>query len=332
MKIYSAFRSNHLQNSRLVKVFEADSILEVFQGFAALIRQESLHVDQETDHLTERYFGADIYGSYGWIEAIRDGLEFNTLTDLHISLQEHWYSNEIEAEDGLMQIYTDDDEIDLAWYLFDESYASRHPEKTILYTKYAESLPLQAEGEGPFEPECELLDITPAGNGEGKLYMVMVAVYDSSVLTGMAGSAQIKGVRLPGLAEWLRGSKPACKDWGYDAQIRYLSSIAKAMPEADLGKILQAFAFKPLSDLSQRSRLSELVQKEWSEIQTLPTRNNTDRTAVQMGEHIAELQINASSFEHDDYYDYCILFDDIWAGAHPHLARNLLRFGAGDKL
>ncbi|MFD0714755.1 hypothetical protein [Paenibacillus sp. GCM10027626] len=335
MKIYSVLRSNHLQNNRYVKIFEAGSILEVFQGFADFARQSAEEGD-ETVNETELYFGVSIYGSYGWIEAVCEGLELNTLADLQASLEEHWYTDEVIAEAGFMQIYTDDDEIDMVWYLFDEHYAAKHPERTILYTEYGDRLPLQADekpdAEGSFKYEGQQIDIAPAGDGEGRLYMVMVATYDSGVLCDLPGYGQIDGIRLPELENWLRGSQPASEEWEYDAPIRYLSLIAKALPEADLGAILQAFAFKPLSDLSQSISIDDLLQKDWSEIQTLPTRNNTDNTAIYTGGHIAEIQINASSFDHDQYYDYCILFDDIWANAHPVLAENLLRFGTGYEL
>lgn len=332
MKIYSVLRSNHLQSTRYVKVLEAASILDVFQKFADTIRGLDPNNEEELDVVMEQFFGQDIYGSYCWIEAVQEGLEFSTFDELRESLLEHWYTEEVEIGEGFLQLYTDDDEIDMVWYLFDEEYAAQHPEKTLIYSQYAERLPLDSDEAASTVLEGKFLDIAPAGSGKGQLYIVIVATYDSGVLDGLTGTARIDGVRLQELAAWLRNSSPECEDWGYSGQLSYLSLIAKSLPEADLRGILQAFADKPLSDLSQSNDIDDVLKMDWANIQSMNTRNDPTKTVIHLGEHLAELQINASSFENDEYYDSVILFDDIWAAAHPVLAQNLLRYGAGYEL
>jgi len=339
MKIYSAYRCNEIPNNRVIKEFEAESVLEIFQKYYNFLEKEyGKEEDLGNRNLTEEFWGADIYG--GWEFSFEDESEKfelpKNIEELKEALISHWYSNEVFVDQHRIQLFTDDDEIDLAWYVFDEIYANQHPEQTLMYTTYNKELPVSVwDGASKFSPRAPLTEILPASNGDGDTYMIIVAVYDGEVIGGLESGAHFSGVRLPEFMSYIRQNGEKCETWDSD-QIKYLAHVAKNFDHDE--EILKFFSDHPLSSLTQNESTETILKKTIEEIvQFKNARHNSKKTNRILSEHIWELQMNCGEFPLNngnctDYYDYCIIFDDIWASCYPLLAENILRFGSSDGL
>ena len=105
-----------------------------------------------------------------------------------------------------LQVLTDDDEIELAYYFFDDHYLNEHPGRTAYLLHEGWRLPTSS-GKNSEKPSVTARAIQPPGSGSGVTYLVFLTCYDSSALSEldeMAGPSRIKGVkslafgRLPG--------------------------------------------------------------------------------------------------------------------------------------
>jgi hypothetical protein len=332
MRIYSAYRSNQYPHNRLVKEFEAPSILALFQQFYDFVQPRA---GRSSRDLVTQFFGAALYGC-GWADASRQDklARPQSLADLKAALATHWYSNEVQVDEHCVVLFTDDDEIDLCWYVFDDVYAATYPERTALYTRYTADLPADtAPAVEVFTWPDDLSEITPAGGLAGRVYAVFVGVYDGGVIEDLEGAAVIEGLRLPDLLHWLRQTdRPTCQDYTYDGQFALLSKIARTLPTADAQELLENFVQRPLTSLSQTRSLDDVLSLEFPAILQLPPRNTPAKSTISVTDHLWEVHINSGDFATEAYYDYLALFDDLWAATHPTLAANLLRFAAGGDL
>ena len=108
-----------------------------------------------------------------------------------------------------LQVLTDDDEIELAYFFFDDHYLEANPAGP----------PTCSTGTGGCRPRAETACTSrasrrrrscPPGRGPGATYLAFLAFSDSLNLTDLDvdGPCRIEGVRLPQLAEYLRTPGP----------------------------------------------------------------------------------------------------------------------------
>jgi hypothetical protein len=145
-------------------------------------------------------------------------------------------------------------------------------------------------------------------------------VWDSGNLTDLPGPVSMPGVRLPGFAAFLQTFSG---DDSHPLEIDWLAVIARHNP---------GLAFPDLL-----LRLAEAcphgVDKHWKEVHAGTVSEEVLRAdarwlgerqppVVRGGPHAVELRM------HNGFcWNVWFVFDDLWASAHPVLARSLLRFG-----
>jgi hypothetical protein len=73
-----------------------------------------------------------------------------------------------------IQGYTNDDTLEMAYYLFDERFARDHPESTAYLLHEDWRLPAVG-GDRAFTPDIEVTELLPRGSGPGTTYLVFLA-------------------------------------------------------------------------------------------------------------------------------------------------------------
>ena len=116
------------------------------------------------------------------------------------------YYGEITFDDGALQCLTDDDEIEIAWYLFDDGYAQRNPERVAYLLHPTWELPELAGIETSVPASDKSHDLSDSGGTptDGVVYCVFLSAQDGMTLLEMTGTYRFSGVRLPGFAQFLR--------------------------------------------------------------------------------------------------------------------------------
>jgi DNA-binding transcriptional regulator YdaS (Cro superfamily) len=301
-----------LPANRQVKRIDADSPLAWFQDAWSRIRTDASLTSKDLLDVE------DLYGFEGFAKQIR---EINCPVPqndeaLRQSLSDHWYTNKVEVTDGEVFIKTDDDEVELAFWWMSQAVFQAKAEQFSVYA--TPQLP-DGSADGSFRPEWE---IKPAGtgNGSGHVYAAFNTTWDGGNLSGLPGPVRISGVLLPELVTWLKDMPPSPD---HLLEIDWLSLVARAHPDSTIVELLHHLAQVSTETAQTHSRAihcGEITEDalradvEWFDYRE---RNSS----VRGGQHHVELRL-------DDGFNYhvWILFDDVWASAHPMLARSILHF------
>lgn len=300
MKIYFAYRTGYQPNNRFIKEFEAESILAFFQT----------HWRTFTDNEQYREFlGIDVYGFpiHQYQEEVDEFVippKTNTLDELKECLERGVYCNDIIFDEHCIQVLTDDDEIELAWYVFDETYKNANMDKLALW--FYENLPTQVNSNKDFELEVELPQIK-VGDSDDCCYLIDNTIYDSANSEDIT-SIQILGTNLVDLMKNLKSVK--FNDDNYDFNVlKLIQSISINENIDDTNKVLTEFVKYDLSQIG--------------DFQNLSIKDNIDYNKVSVSNHIAELCVVSMGC----FYNYYVLFDNKWANSYPELAKSLINFG-----
>jgi hypothetical protein len=331
MSTYFILRSPYLPANRSICRLDASFPLEWFQAVWPRLRQDAGITSKMLLDVEE------LYAFEGFAESVRSKELAAPATsgELQALLSENWYSNNVECEDGYVFVETDDDEVELAfWWVSDEVFQA----KQELFACYAaNSLPVEIGG-GDFDPGRDMATTSGAG-GTGSVFCVFATVWDSGNLTGLPGPVEVRGLRLPGFAGWLRTAAPGSIEItglhsdhsGHLPELDWLALVARHNAELDLPALLRR-----LAEVSPHS-----AEKHWKGLRDGTLSENELRTDVRWLEPwevkpddppwpTVLLQGSANSIEFRLYdgfnWHVWFLFDDLWASAHPLLARSLLRF------
>jgi hypothetical protein len=160
---------------------------------------------------------------------------------------------------------------------------------------------------------------------------VFVTAWDSGNLESLPGPVEVRGVRLPAFADWLRATAPGNiaitglkpHRSGHLTELDWLALVARHNAELDLSALLRRLAEVPPHN----------VDRHWKELREGTLSEDELRKDVRWtGSGPAVLvrdSANSMEFRFYDGFTWHVwfLFDDLWASAHPILARSLLRFG-----
>ena len=183
--------------SKRIRRLEAPSIVAWFREKFGEARRAS-----EPGRIAEQDLGGYVYGFGTVLEAAKEhDLSPPIATKaLEKILREHLYveggPENIRIDDHTLRVRTDDDEVELAYFFFDDEAARRHPERVAWLLHDEPRLPDGAALRS-FEPPIAIEPLTPAGAGEGNSYAVLLTHYDGQTLPGQA--CVFPGVRLPEL-------------------------------------------------------------------------------------------------------------------------------------
>jgi hypothetical protein len=336
MSVYFVYRSHYEGPSgKHVRRLEADSVLGWFQAVWERAKQA-----EDASEWVKTEIGADVYGFASIFEAARDESLPPPPSDRKLKsyLEKHLYvEGEIRCKPHVLQVLTDDDEIELAYYIFDDHYLGEHPGRAAYLLHEDWQLPITG-GEAPYQPGVAARPVQPPGAGEGETYLAFLAFYDSGGLTDLdefGGPCRIEGVRVPELAEYLRGATPG-EEWPFElkllrSQIRPDDSIEVRL-EAALGRVarLPVLGLSE-SDLGARLGLGAIEQARTGvedvvkSLRGVPD-HDASKSLVGTSDRLIQLCLHIGNWFGNDVFHQWLLFDDLWAGGHPDLADGILRY------
>jgi uncharacterized protein (TIGR02996 family) len=378
MAVHFVYRCPYLGPSeRFVARFEDASVLDWFRNRWVELGERGF----ESGELP----GVEVYGLGSLGEAIREhDLPAPASADeLQQVLREHLYvEGEILFQEHCLQVLSDDDELQMAYFFFDEVWMAEHAERAAFLLHPGWELPTSAGPLSSFVPEIEAVPLGEAQEGEGTVWINLYAYYDGMNLDG-GSPHQVRGLRMDELPAWLARMEPGV-DFPIELRLlrsRLLQAPAEASPrerellallEADpadrarwavysdwlmeqglgpapvvvMQRALQACAdsgfIDQLSSLEERALLGSLAQAR-AEADELfskqgkgkgkgrrrgkrepPPRPPPKPGQVSCGPHLAQACLPVFSDALNAYQQW-ILFDDLWASAHPALARGVMR-------
>jgi hypothetical protein len=275
---------------------------------------------------------SELYGFGGFADNVRNkGLAAPAdMAELQTLLSLNWYGD-VACRDGYVLIETDDDEVELAFWWVSEEVLQAEQERFACYA----SDPLPGEiGSGGFDPG---FDVALAGNAEGagSVFCAFATVWDGRNLRYLPGPIEVRGLRLPGFTRWLQAVPPGriripgllpieLKVDHLLLELELMALTARHNPELDLRALLLRMAEVPPHNVDKHYK--EIAAGTLSEEELRKEPRWPDR-----GPPSVFLRDNANSIEFrlfDGFVSHVwFLFDDLWASAHPILARSLLRFG-----
>jgi uncharacterized protein (TIGR02996 family) len=259
---------------------------------------------------------------------------------------EHMYTNEVSHGPHHLQLMTDDDETEMAVYLFDDHYRAAHPGRADFLLHDGWELP--AGGAKPRKKPLPDTHPEGAGDGEGALYAVCLAAFDSGNLSDLGSTLpRIEGVRVEGLCRYLllSGRRSLSGDLEImRAALRKLFTRPKGEDAGFLKAIretpAEAANWNAYSDwLLERDRPAaglHLLERALGRAEPSKCRKNRDpaRDLVRVTPHMAQAAKHEGSWPEEsfmwftphDTFETWVVFDDCWAAAHKSLAEGLVRF------
>ena len=336
MSVYFVYRSHYEGPSgKHVRVLDGDSVLGWFQS-----AWERAKVAGDIGEWLKAELACDPYGLASIFEAARDESLPPPKSDRKLKsyLEEHLYvEGEVLFKPHALQVLTNDDEIELAYFFLDDFYLVENPGRAAYLLHDDWKLP-STNGEVSFKPSIKTRKLLPPGNGEGVTYLAFLAFYDSGGLTDLdewGGPCRIEGVRVPHLCGYLENASPA-EDWPMELMLlrsqlrtdepkgRQLASAlgrvahlpVLRISEGDLGK-------PPCGESVEQARVR--VERGVGSLKGIPDHDPT-KSLVGASDHIAQLCLHVGDFFGKDTHHQWIIFDDLWAGRHRDLAEGILRY------
>jgi hypothetical protein len=176
----------------------------------------------ESTKIARELIGIDVYGFDSIFEAIGEHQIGSPEDEQALAriLEKHLYvEGELKFEPHCIQVLTDDDELDVAYYIFDDIFLEQNRDKADFLLARDFELSTNFENDSAQESLCvdaELNLIETTGSGEGLLFFASLSEYGSGGnLSEIDGGWVIKGLRLPDLPEFLASVLPAQGEIGY---------------------------------------------------------------------------------------------------------------------
>lgn len=319
MKIYLVYRTAYIPNSRYIKSFEADSLLAWFQE-----NWEAFYKDENDTYV--RILGIKIYGFPIWKR--EDDKDFptkpNDLEDLKTKIDRYIYSNEVIAQEDCLQVYTDDDEIELAWAVFTEKYQQENWDKVSLW--FHQELPTRFGEKGKDLPTN--YQVLPSAKEKGTVYFLSCPIYDGGNLSDLEGACKIEGLRLPELLDYLQTHEITFQpeeSYTYSNELKFIQHLVKESKANSFKEVLELASTLPITEIEEEDKSLSLEK-----LLKLKLRNAPEKSILKTSEHFYEVCINGMSLDDFIDYNYWVFFDDLWIEANESLAKSLINFASNE--
>jgi len=260
-----------------------------------------------------------------------------------------------------LQVFTEEDGEGGAIYYFDGHFVAEAGHRAAYLLNEDWRLPSGC-GEGGFVPTEETEPLEPRRGGAGTTYAVFLERTCKYPLDNLGWPYRIEGVRLAGLAHWLLASTPDYDFPGYLTSLRAPMIAGVSMPDPLENAFLSAVRAEPgdaaswaawddwreergaeppgvgllRNAFARLARLNGAVrvvlpldeacgQLLAQEAEQAARPRAAPKSLIHVEEHLAQICLDVSSTDDPDFAKW-ILFDDLWASAHPDLANALLRW------
>lgn len=343
MSVYLVYRTPYnISNNKYLKKFEFNSIVDWFQYIWSFIDQ-----DQETAlQQLEDYLGIDIYGSWAWL------LDRNELDEERIRLipplnweeliacLENGYHNQLIADpqERFIQVLTDDDELQMAYYIFDEQAVQDFP----IQSSY---LLAEAEISEVFSPLTEFLPkASPQIKLESQLDLgkhLYFCYSDHSTGDNLESYVLrpivINNCSLPYLFEYLWHSEAEQLPTPLLMLRTHLKKdLAYSLERLVKFKDYDYFSYAHNTELRDCSpplayeRMLEQIAQYQQQQPSLKNKSWKLLSEYQYSSHFIQFSIHLedwnSGTDRQSLFDHWVCFDDYWAREHPILAEGILQY------
>ncbi|MEV0136435.1 hypothetical protein AB0H83_49435 [Dactylosporangium sp. NPDC050688] len=271
---------------------------------------------------------ADIGGGPYGFDSIFEAIEEHrlpcpqTLDDLRTTLNEHlWIESDdpIRLDERGLRVRTNDDEVDLAYFFFEDEAVAAHPERLTYLVHQTWPLPSGAAAPGAtFNSGMALRIVGPPAPVSDAVYAVRIAWENAEgygTNLDRPGVTVFPGTNLPGFTDHIRGIDGSSMREHVDAGL-----MRSLIGTDDLHAALDRYIALESYDLSvfgtwPAPSLEQILQ--WK----LPEPPSAARVSVD--EHLAQ----AARYIDDFFgHEQLFLFDTQWAAANHDLALSLLRY------
>jgi uncharacterized protein (TIGR02996 family) len=339
MTVYLVYRCYYADPSeRQVRKFEAKSLLDWFRSI-----WEPIHDDAAAlEHAKQLLGGLDIAPFSTLFSTIaEEGLSPPRKMDQVLAGFGGVYIEEEDHGPHHLQAFFEENENQLAVYLFDDQFRKKTRDRTDFLLHEGWELPEGDAEAGSIDlPECRRLD-HPNGDGEGTLYSVDLFTDCKYNLEDLEGGQRVDGVRVPDLCRYLL-LNPVTVGYGLRHLRLALEALLASRTGPDAG-FLTAIRDNP-ADRVNWNAYSDWLQDHGHPPASIylldaalraagvvePRNRKPALDLFKVTPHLAQACKHEGKVEPSDSncYSQWIFFDDRWVAAHPSLAAGLLRFAA----
>lgn len=351
MPVYFVYRCTYnAPSEKHIRRFEYDTVLD----WAKAVFKQLPTYDKGHEYAKQLMGGLEVYslgGLFATDEETGARKPPKTMRDVH-----DWfhgmYVNEHHSGPHHIQILTDDDELEMAVYVFDDHYRKAHPGKADFLLHEGWELP-EGDADAGWKPpaSAEIRDL--AGNpGEAKpkrgqpaTYAAFLAHYDSCNLDDLGGGTCIPGLRVPDLARHILTN---CADTELNGEWETLREALHKYLRSRKGEDagFRAAIRKNPNDatswgvyadwLQDRDEPAPGLQFLHGALKVADVRDGSIRPSrkpskdmFRVTPHMVQGVFHTARWnKKTDLYHQWIFFDDRWAAAHPTLAAGILTFAS----
>jgi uncharacterized protein (TIGR02996 family) len=249
MSVHFVYRCHYTGPSgkHIVHFLEDDTVLAWFQR-----HWEPLADTEHAHERLEALLGCSVYGLGSLFEAIaRFALPVpaNNKQLAAYLLRYLYVEGGVWCRPHLIQALTDDDDLGMAYFFFDDHFLARHADRAAYLLTEGWQLPSaeqprRAEIAQGFKPRTKTTRISLGGKGTGTTYAVLLSVYATDHLEHMRESYAFPATRLPQFARHLVRSLPEENTWPFELKVLRTQLLASpescsATEEAFLGELRQ---------------------------------------------------------------------------------------------
>jgi uncharacterized protein (TIGR02996 family) len=215
MSTYFVYRSPyHGPSGKYLKRFADATVLDWFRRHWRAVPEGP---GDPPGRYAEGLLGTDVYGFASLFARVAEhGLaapaDEKALARL---LRANLYvEGEVRSAPHCVQVLTDDDELELAYYFFDDEFLAKHDGWADFLLNEGWQLPGGQAAGGQASP-VPTTALAPRVRGPGVTYLVFHGFSDSLNLTDLGGGYRFSGLRLPDLARHLARSSPTGGEWPF---------------------------------------------------------------------------------------------------------------------
>jgi hypothetical protein len=183
--------------------------------------------EEEYEDWVDEELDGGAYGLESIFEARRehDLPRPRTVEELRVLLLEHlWVEGDdtyIRLDEHSLRVRTDDDEVDLAYYFFDDVAVASMPERLTYMLHQDWPLPADAVADGSgFRHDVRVRTVDLGGHWQESTYAIHLAWWPPDMYSNLelSGAIEFAGLTLPDVEARLREAE-ASSDWPHDVQL-----------------------------------------------------------------------------------------------------------------
>lgn len=356
MSVYLIYRTPYnIPNQKYYRRFPEETVLEWFQSLWDFYEEDG---DTFYGKVIE-YLGIEMYGFWSTFYYYNDSDIYDdtqlvrTKPPESLKQLSEWiyFEGDIDSyENHLLQVLTDDDELELAYYIFDDHFVNKFPVESQFFIQNEFALPTgYKEGKGiklnffsPFSTKRVSADV-------GYVYCFFFMQNGGSwIRAAPYNSLRLDGIRLPDFREYLIQNS----EEELHLSLLLLRTYMGQSLEEGVNNLIKgerhAFDYfstdirEKLTDVSPEEaremipELLELIKKNTK----FPRHKAQNTSFYQLSDHLLQIALNHQSWkrhpvtqhENLDLYEHWIIFDDLWAASNEQLAHSILNYASGWKI